>query len=76
MLVVFARVLQGVLAVIIVTVLVIAALQLRRTNLLYVESRSLAGLGTLVADWEELRLGSGMSTPVEDLTYKNSEDGN
>lgn len=47
----FARVLQGVLAVIIVTVLVIAALQLRRTSLLYVEPPSLAGLGTLVADW-------------------------
>ncbi|KAF8245040.1 hypothetical protein K440DRAFT_635242 [Wilcoxina mikolae CBS 423.85] len=72
-------ILQAVLAAVTIIVLAITALQLRRRNLLYAEPWSLAGLGTLVADWERLRTGFGSVSAgdsMKELKRKVSENGN
>lgn len=56
---VMARVFQGVVVAIILTVLAMTYLQARRKSLLYAEPWSLLGLATLAADWQAMKHSFG-----------------
>jgi hypothetical protein len=75
---VMARVFQGVVGAIILTILAMIYLQARRKSLLYAEPWSLLGLATLAADWQAMKHSFGkidLADSEEEFNRKIADQG-